>query len=201
MKQKTSNMLNILLIAITLLLIFVATANAIGKTGSWLTDKDEVGFTTKVAPINIVITQTLNKDTANEESVTVENDGTITLGTDYIEANKPYALNVTITNGEEGSGYYVRYQAIAIVNGTEYNINEYITTDFYQNTDGWAYHTASNQSATPTQMAEGETKILMGTMTIPATADNGKLSIGTLQGKHFKLFLYIEGSPSADFLV
>ena len=207
MKTKTSNKLNILLIAITLLLIFVAGASAIGKTGSWLTDDEKIGFTVKVADINIVIEQTYTQTTTDDKgnstetqvTRTIEDNGTIYLNTSIIEANKAYPLNVKITNNEPGDGYYVRFQALAVVNGVTYNINEYITSDFYKNANGWAYNTANSGSSAPLVMTNGQSKTIMGTMTIPATASAGKLSIASLQGKHFRLYLYIEGSPSANF--
>lgn len=188
--RKTSNKLNILLIAITLLLVFVTGTKFIGSTHSWLTASEQIGFTVTISDINIKIKQSSRE---------ISNNGNIYIGANYIEADKPYALNVTVTNEEDFSGYYIRFQAFAVVNGTTYNINEYITTDFYKNADGWAYNTASSSSATPIQMASKQTKTMLNTMTIPATASAGKLSISTLQGKHFKLFLYVEGSPSSDF--
>ena len=116
-----------------------------------------------------------------------------------MKVNQEHYLNVKIINNEPGDGYYIRFQALAVVNGVTYNINEYITSDFYKNANGWAYNTANSSSSTPLAMTNGQSKTIMGSMTIPATASAGKLSIASLQGKHFRLYLYIEGSPSSHF--
>ena len=193
-KQKSFTQFNILWVAISVLLIFVI-AMHIGGTGSWLSKDETIVFKTQVVGININIQQTLNKGKEGESTVEIVDGGPISLQTNIIEADTDYPLDVTVTNGESGLGYYIRYKALAMVNGTEYNINNLIDTDFYVKTDGWAYHTASSGSATPTQMAANSTRNMLNSFRIPSTAGSG-LSIGTLQGKHFKLYIYIEGSAT-----
>ena len=184
MKTKTSNKLNIVLVIITLLLIFVAGASAFGKTNSWLTDTDEIGFVVNVADIDIVVKQNARQ---------IENGGQIYLGTDVLEGGKTYDLNVTITNSEDEKGYYIRCQAFAVIDGTTYNINNCITNDL--NRDGtwmYVYNTSTNARR---QMAGSETLYVIDTLTFTANFVNG------LQGKYFKLYLYIEGSPVSDFSI
>ncbi len=192
MKQKSFTQFNILWVAIAVLLIFV-TAMHVGATGSWLSKDETIVFKTQVVGVSMNVQQTLNKGNEGESSVEIVDGGTISLQTDIIEANTDYPLDVTVTNDESGLGYYVRYKALAIVNGTEYNINNLIDTDFYVKNDGWAYHTANSSSSTPTQMNAKSTRNMLNSFRIPSTAGSG-LSIGTLQGKHFKLYVYIEGS-------
>ena len=185
MKTKTSNKLNILLIAITLLLVFVACVSAFGSTGSWLTNSDEVGFKVMVEDINLKVKQ---------NGVEIENQGYIYLGTNVIESDTDYSLGVTITNAEtKGTGLYIRFQAIALINGVENNINDYITTsNFYKEGDGWFYSNISG-SSTRTTLAPGAERTMMEKANFPSSF------LSQHQGKYFKLFLYIEGSPDGAF--
>lgn len=193
MKQKTNTKFNILWIAVIILLVF-ATITHVGATGSWLSKDQEVVFNVTVQGIDMRVEQTLNKGGVSESTVEILNGGTISLSTNIIEADTEYPINVDIINNESGLGYYVRYRARAVVNGVTYNINNLIQTDFYvNNSDGWAYHTADSSSAVPTPMAANSTRNMLISMTIPATANSG-LSIGTLHGKHFKLFVEIESN-------
>ncbi|MBQ7880477.1 MAG: hypothetical protein IJ358_01370 [Clostridia bacterium] len=187
MKTKTSNKLNMLLIAITLLLVFVAGAKVFGSTNSWLKTEDQVGFTVTVTGIQLSVKQ---------DNRTIPNNGMIYLNTDIVEADTAYDLNVSITNNELGSSYYIRCQAFAVVNGTTYNINNCITNDLYKNsTDNWMYITSGSTSSTPVQIPSGESVVFIDTVTFPSSV------LGSLEGKYVKLYLYIEGSSSADFSV
>ncbi len=193
MKQLKISKVNILLTAIVALLIFVAGFNLIGLTGSWLEDNEEVVFNTQVTGINIVLKQ-------NDVEIT---DNKIKIPTNIIEADTTYDMNVTITNDENTKGYYVRFRVVALVNGTQYNINNLIATDFYKHpTDGWMYHTANPASSTLTQMdantSASSTRRLLTSFSVPSTAETG-LSIANLQGKHFRLFMFIEGSTTETF--
>ena len=201
MKTKISNKLNIVLIAIALLLVFVVGRVKFGNTNSWLVDKDKVGFTVTVANINIKVNQTITQ-TVDQEGEQIEQqvvreittaDNKIYFGTNILEADKWYDLNVTISNDELGSGFYIRCQALAVIDGTTYNINNCITNQLYKDTDGWMYTTQSSTSATRVQMTKGETRDLIDTITFPSSV------IGSLEGKHVSLYLYIEGSPSQNF--
>lgn len=193
MKTKIGSKLNILLIAITVLLIFVACINAVGITGSWLEDEDEVSFTINISAINIEVKQ---------EDRPINNNDQIYIGTNIIEGDKTYDefKNVTISNKEDVAGYYIRFKAVAKVNGIEYNINEYITSEFY-NAGEWMHYTANAQSSTLIQMpVENSEKVIISGFKIPSVAnDNTKLSTSIMQGKYFRLFIYIEGSPSSTF--
>lgn len=184
MNTKTSNKLNIVLLAIILLLMFVACFNRFGKTNSWLINKDEIGFEVNVSNINIVIKQ---------DSREIESEDNIYLGTGIIEADKVYDLNVTITNDEDGDGYFVRSQVIAVIDGKVYNINNYVVNDFYKDIDGWMYLTESTSSSTRKQMTSNETKNVIDTIKFPSSF------IGVKQGKFLKLYLYIEGNSIANF--
>ena len=200
MKTKTSK-LNILLIAIVLLLVFVASAQLMGQTGSWLKDDDDLTFTINISSINIEVKQGTRR---------IDNDGLLYIGTDLIEGDETYTFDaMTICNKEEGSGYYIRFKAIAKVNGVEYNINDYITSDFYKNANGWMYYTLNKESSEPIQMPKDDKstldvdesqKTIISALKIPKeNGDNTKLSTKTMQGKYFRLYIYIEGSPSSSF--
>lgn len=186
MKTKSSNKFNNVLIAITLLLLFVLTFGLFGKTNSWLETKQDISFILKVPDINIIIKQ---------DERTVADEGYIYLGTDHIEGDKDYALNVTITNGETGTGYYIRFQAFAVINGVTYNINNCITSDFYNRGDGWFYSVDDNTAQSPTNqaMAGGQVLTMMEKVKFPSSL------IESNQGQFFKLHLFVEGSASGEF--
>lgn len=189
MKVKSNKMRNILLVAINLLLICIFAF--IGKTYSYLTDQQSITFIASVSNINIVLKQ--------DDRILTSEDNNIYLGTNLIEADHTYTLNVSLQNNENSQGYYIRFKAVAVVNGIIYNINEYITTPFYKNSDGWAYNTESSTSSTPLPLSSMQEKILIQDITIPNTAQSGELSISNMQGKNFQLYLYVQGSPSIDF--
>ena len=197
MKIKTSKF-NMLLVAIVMLLVFVVSTTFIGQTGSWLKSEDDVVFTINVSAISIDVKQGSRK---------IENNGLLYTGTSLIEGDKAYTFEeMTVSNKEEGTGYYIRFKAIAKVNGTEYNINDYITSDFY-NAGEWMYYTSTKTSSTPIQMpkdnistdVDESLKMMISGFTIPLTSSGGKLSTNTMQGKYFRLYIYIEGSPSSGF--
>ncbi|MBQ7798219.1 MAG: hypothetical protein IJ371_03765 [Clostridia bacterium] len=183
MKTKTSNKLNILLIAITLLLLFVAGFNAINKTGAWIQDSEQIGFEVNVQTISIVIKQ---------DERTISDKGYIYLGTDTIVADTEYPLNVTITNEEKGEGYYVRFQAFAVVDGVTYNINDCITTDEAFAKDGkWLYTVNTEGDREP--MDASTTLTLIEKVKFPASF------VDTVQGQYIKLHLFVEGSATDAF--
>lgn len=190
MKSKASNKLNILLIAITLLLLFVACVSAIDTTHSWLEDDEEIGFHINVKAISIEIKQ--------GERI-IDDTGYISLdptgsGVKYLEANKTYTLNVTITNKEEGVGYYIRCQAFAVVNGVTYNINNCITGDFYDHPeDGQAWLYSVNAEKENTAMTQMQTLTLIESVKFPQSF------IDSVQGQYVKLHLFIEGSATDTF--
>ena len=196
MKTKTSNKFNIWLIAITLLLLFVAGVSAFGKTNSWLVDSDDVGFVLNVDEIDITIKQGDRQ---------INNKGYIYLGTDVILPDTEYLTktttgtivdnSVTITNNEIGMGYYIRFQAIAVVNGASYNITNCINTSdfaYKEVTDGaWMYSVDENNNNIA--MTAGETLTLMQDILFPENFVN------LIQGQYFKLHLFLEGSATGDF--
>ena len=183
MQTKSGNKLNMLLVAITLLLVFVSGVK-IMDTHSWLVNRDDIGFVVSVADINLVVKQ---------GERTIENNGNIYLGTQIIEADKPYTLNVTLTNVEDDAGFYIRCQAFAVIGGVTYNINNYITNNLYKANDGWAYLTQNSSSSTHRTMTANEVVTIINTVTFPASIVNN------MQGKNIKLFLYIEGNPTDSF--
>ena len=206
MKTKTNNKLNILLPAITLLLLFVIGFNSFGKTNSWLVDKDIIGFQVEVGAINVMLKQGERE---------IANGGFVYLGTDAIEADTDYLTDtrktengvttgtdntVVITNEEETVGYYLRFQAIAIVNGVAYNINNCITGSDFVNreVDGawWMYSVADKSAQTPVNaaIAGSATLTLMKDINFPQSF------VDTVQGQYFKLYLYIEGSANGEFV-
>lgn len=183
MKTKSGNKLNRLLVAIILLLVFVSGVKIV-DTYSWLVNRDEVGFVVSVADINLVVKQ---------GERTIENNGNIYLGTQIIEADKPYTLNITLTNLEEDSGFYIRCQAMALIGGETYNINSLITNNLYKSNDGWAYLTQNSGSSTHRTMTGSEVIPIINTITFPSSLVN------SMEGKNVKLFLYIEGNPTDSF--
>ena len=184
MNTKSSNKLNILLVAIISLLVFVACFNMFSQTNSWLKQDDKIGFKLNVGKINIVVKQ-------NEREIV--NDGYIYLNTQIIEADAEYELNVTITNNEDGEGYYIRCQAIAVVDGVAYNINDCITTDFVKNADGWMYNTDKSVEANYKPMTAGQTLTMMQKVKF------SKSFVDTIQGQYVKLHLFVEGSATGIF--
>ena len=200
MKTQTSNKLNTLLVAIVMLLVFVAGARALGGTNSWLTDENKVKLQLSVVGIDIAVKQG-SREVTNGES--------IYLDASYIEAKTYDIEDVKTTNNEEGDGYYIRFQVLAVVNGTSYNINSNVTTD-YNTTNGntvtnfyssgeWLYYRGGASGSTPVQMSSNQTQSILTSVTIPTTL--GSVNIAELQGKHVRLYLYIEGSPSSNFNV
>ena len=191
MKQRTGNKFNILLAITGLLLVFLIAFANIGFTGSWLISEDELGFTVKVPDIKIKVEQTIS---SNVREITKQ-DNKIYFGETILYSNKEYDLNVTIKNDELGKGFYIRCRALAVVNGTTYNVNNCITNSLYKNTNGWMYLTTSTSSATPIQMPATTTRSILDTITFPSSV------FGSLQGKHISLFFEIEGSPLQDFTI
>lgn len=185
MKIKTNNKMLIMLSAIILLLlVFSATFNMIGQTNSWLKDDDDIGFVLNVQAINLVVKQ-------GEREIT---DSYIYLGTDLIEGDTEYVLNVTITNNEIGKGYYIRSQAFAVVNGVTYNINNYIVSDL--KADGkWLYSVDSNNNkvAMAPSGEDGSVLNLITSVTFPQEF------INAVQGQYIKLHLFVEGSATGTF--
>ena len=95
MKIKSSNKLNTLLIAITLLLLFVVGVVDFGKTNSWLVDRDKIGFKVQVGYMDMFLKQGERK---------IENNEYIYLSTEVIEANTAYLTNTLQTVGNETTG-------------------------------------------------------------------------------------------------
>lgn len=199
MKAKTSK-INILLIVTIVLLVFVACTQFIGQTGSWLKDEDELSFKINISDISIEVKQATRK---------ISDEGLLYIGTNLIEGDKQYTFDaMTISNKEQGSGYYIRFKAIAKVNGVEYNINNYISSEFY-NGGEWMYYTQNSESPTlipmpkdnaTTQDVDESQKTVISSFTIPSTSgDNTKLTTNLMQGKYFRLYIYIEGSPNNTF--
>ena len=195
MKTKISNKFNILFSAIVLLLLFVIGFMQFGKTNSWLIDSESIGFNVTVQEINMIIKQGERKIADKEY---------IYLNTSLLEANVNYlggnANRVTITNDEAGTGYYIRFQAIAVINGVAYNINNCITTtDFVNRKDAdnswWLYSVVDKSAQTPTNgPIQGNTTLVM--------MENLKFStnfVNQVQGQYFKLYLFVEGSANGQF--
>lgn len=184
MNTKSSKKLNILLVAIISLLVFVACSNMFNQTNSWLKHDDKIGFVLNVGSINITIKQ-------NEREI--PNTGHIYLNTKEIVGDTDYALNVTITNNEEGAGYYIRCQAIAVIDGVAYNINDCLTTDFVKNADGWIYNTDKSVAGSYKPMNAGQTLTIMQKVRFPQSF------VDTIQGQYVKLHLFVEGSADGLF--
>ena len=208
MKAKSSNKVNTLLIAVTLLLLFVVGFIDFGKTNSWLVDRDTIGFNVQIAPMNLFLKQGGRK---------IENDEYIYLATETIEADTEYLTNtlqtvddvttgednsVIIVNEEEGKGYYLRFQAIAMLNGSAYNINSYITdSDFVNRKDEdsnawWMYSVDDKSAQNPVNAPiEGNTTLtLIKDLVFPQSF------VDIVQGQYFKLYLFIEGSANGEFV-
>ncbi len=207
-RAKSSNKINILLTAITLLLLFVIGVIDLGKTNSWLVDSDTIGFHVQVGTMDLFLRQ------GGRE---ITNGGYVYLSTEIIEADTPYLTNtlttvnnvttgtdnsVIMVNEERGQGYYIRFQAIAMINGVAYNINDYITgSDFVNRKDAdsnaWWMYSVDNKSATTPANAPiaGETSLtLIKDLIFPQSF------INTVQGQYFKLYLFIEGSGNGEFI-
>ena len=208
MKAKSSNKVNTLLIAVTLLLLFVVGFIDFGKTNSWLVDRDTIGFNVQIAPMNLFLKQGGRK---------IENDEYIYLATETIEADTEYLTNtlqtiddvttgednsVIIVNEEEGKGYYLRFQAIAMLNGSAYNINSYITdSDFVNRKDEdsnawWMYSVDDKSAQNPVNapIAGNTTLTLIKDLVFPQSF------VDIVQGQYFKLYLFIEGSANGEFV-
>ena len=184
MNTKSSNKLNILLVAIIALLVFVACGNLFNQTNSWLKQDDKIGFVLNVGKINITVKQ---------DEREIVDTGYIYLNTQTIVADTDYTLNVTITNNEEGAGYYIRCQAIAVIDGVAYNINDCITTDFVKNADGWMYNTDKSVTENYKPMTAGQTLTMMQKVKFPQSF------VDTIQGQYVKLHLFVEGSATGTF--
>ena len=183
MKTKSGNKLNMLLIAIILLLVFIYGIN-VTDTYSWLSNRDDVGFVVSVSDINLVVKQ---------NSRIIRNGENIYLGTEIVEPDTTYNLNITITNDENGDGYYIRSQLLVVIGGTTYNINSFVTNNLYKSNDGWMYLTSGAQDSTKRIIAKQETIQVINTLTFPSSF------IDSMEGENVKLFLYIEGHSSNTF--
>lgn len=184
MNTKSSKKLNILLVAIISLLVFVACSNIFNQTNSWLKHEDKIGFVLNVGTINITIKQ---------DEREISNTGHIYLNTKEIVGDTDYTLNVTITNNEEGAGYYIRCQAIAVIDGVVYNINDCVTSDFVKNADGWMYNTDKADTENYKPMTAGQTLTMMQKVRFPQSF------VDTIQGQYVKLHLFVEGSAEGTF--
>lgn len=204
MKIKSGNKFNILLVAIVLLLVFVAGANWFGQTGSWLTDKNQIGFWLNVEGVDITVKQ---------GGRAIDNrTGFVYLGTDLIESNTKYLTNtlqtivdeetgeettngednsVTITNNETGVGYYIRCQVIAVVNGVSYNINRCVTTTDLTPSGKWLYNMDGENRVA---MTAGQTLTIMQDVVFPKSFIEE-----TVAGQFIKLHIFIEGSATGVF--
>lgn len=206
MKTKNGNKVNILLIAITLLLLFVVGINSFGKTNSWLVDQDIIGINVHVGKIKLIISQNGQE---------IEDDGYISLGAEIIEAGKTYLTDtrntvngvttgednrVVILNDEKGAGYYIRFQVIAMVNGVAYNINECIESDFYNrqvaNEGYWLYSVDDKTAQTPVNRAINSKE----TLVLIEDLEFSQSFVDLVQGQYFRLHLYIEGSADGNFV-
>jgi len=78
-----------------------------------------------------------------------------------------------------------------VIDGKTYNINNCITNQLKMDGE-WMYSYDTTKS-TRRVMTGGETLSVLDTVTFSKTFVDG------IQGKYFKLFLYIEGSPLSDF--
>jgi ABC-type transport system involved in multi-copper enzyme maturation permease subunit len=194
-KAKSSNKTNILLIAITLLLFFVMGINLIGKTNSWLVSGETIGFRVQIGEINIYLQQGERK---------IKDGEYVYLYTESIEANKTYLTDNTVAmvNAETASAFYLRFQAIAMVNGVAYNINSYITgSDFYNRKDSdsdawWMYSVNDKNAQNPVnaQIPASTTLTMLKDIVFPQSF------VDEVQGQYFKLYLFIEGSINGEFI-
>lgn len=204
MKTKVSK-LNILLVAITLLLIFVAAFNLFGQTNSWLVANDTIEISVAVSEIDIGVKQAER---------TVGNEGFIYLGTQFITANQKHDFDdVNIHNNEITKGYYIRCQLFAKIGDKLYNINNCVENDLYKSSDGWMYYTSGSQSKEAKQLeAKSDQDATKGvvpiikSLTIPDlledNADDSKdVYFSSCQGKVFTLHLFIEGTVAKYTIV
>lgn len=167
------------------MLLFVCLT--INYSGAWLVADDTVYFTAQVGSINIQLNQ-------GEREITAQ-DNNIYLGTNVIEKDTDYTLNITLTNKEEYEGYYVRYKVVAQINGEVKNANDIVSTSLYKSADGWIY---VSQTATLSAMTGGQTVTLIDSINISSTLD---WDLSSYSGKLFRLYLYVQGSPVSDFTV
>ena len=197
MKTRVSK-LNILLIAITMLLIFVAAFNFLGQTNSWLVADDTIKISVAISEIDIEVKQAERL---------VESEGYIYLGTQVIKANEKYDFDdVNIHNNEMTKGYYIRCQLFMKIGDKLYNINNCVENDLCKSSDGWMYYTGDSQSKDAKQLeAKSEQDATKGvvpiikSLTIPNVlednADDSKdVYFTDYHGKVFTLHLFIEGS-------
>ena len=196
---------NILLIAMVLLLVFVAVFNIFGSTNSWLIDSDKINIYVDVAEIDIEVKQ---------GDRVVMDSGYIYLGTQHIEANKICDFeDVDIHNNEKTNGYYIRCQVFAKIGDKLYNINNCVDNDLYKSSDGWMYYTGSSSITTPKQLeakddqdtTKGVVPIIKS-LTMPDlledNADDTKdVYFNQCQGKVFTLHLFIEGAAAPYHIV
>lgn len=203
MKAKVSK-LNIVLVAIVLLLIFVAMFNFFGQTNSWLVANDTIKISVAVSEIDIEIKQ-------GGRSVATE--GFVYLGTQFIEADTTYDFeDIKIHNNEKSKGYYMRCQVFAKIGDKLYNINNCVENDLYKSTDGWMYYTGGSEIKDSKQLdaqdLQDPTKgvvPIIESLTIPNLleddADDSKdVYFSDYQGKVFTLHLFIEGSAAKYYI-
>lgn len=197
MKTKVSK-LNIILLAITVLLIFVAVFNSFGQTYSWFTASDTINISVSVSEIEIEVKQ---------NNRLIENGGVIYLETQIIESNKTYDIeDVIICNNEATDGYYIRCQLFARIGNKLYNINNCVANNLYKSDDGWMYYTGDSQTkdAKPLEAksdqdaAKGVVPIIES-LTLPEVLkddidDTRDEYFSDYQGNAFTLHLFIEGS-------
>lgn len=197
MKTKVSK-LNIMLVAITLLLIFVAVFNFLGQTNSWLVASDTIKISVEVSEIDIEVKQ-------GERSVI--NEGYIYLGTQFIKADTTHDFeDVNIHNNEMSKGYYARFQVFAKIGDKLFNINNCVENDLYKSSDGWMYYTGGREIKDAKQLeAKDEQDATKGvvpiikSLTMPNLLednvdDSKDIYFNDYQGKVFTLHLFIEGS-------
>lgn len=197
MKTKVSK-LNIILLAIMVLLIFVAVFNSFGQTNSWFTASDTINISVSVSEIEVKVKQ---------GDRFVENEGFVYLGTQTIESNKTYDIeDVIICNNESVDGYYIRCQLFAKIGNRLYNINNCVANELYKSDDGWMYYMGDSQSKDSKQLetksdqddAKGVVPIIES-LTLPELLkddidDSKDEYFSNYQGKAFTLHLFIEGS-------
>lgn len=197
MKAKISKF-NIVIVAITVLLIFVAAFNLFGQTNSWLVAEDTISISMAVSDIDIEVKQ-------GDRSI--DDEGFICLGTQFVGADKTYDFeDVNIHNNELAIGYYIRCQLFIKIGEDLYNINSCVENDLYKSSDGWMYYTNDSQSKDAKQMesksdqdaTRGVVPIIKS-LTIPDllkdnVGDTDDVYFSNYQGKLFTLHLFIEGS-------
>ena len=183
--------LNIVLIAITLLLVFVGIFNFWGQTNSWLVAGDTINITISVSEIDIKVKQ--------GERI-VEDNGYIYLGNQFIQADTLCDFeDVQICNQEVTSGYYIRCQLFAKIGDKLYNINNCVANELYKNDDGWMYYSGGSDINVAKPMETKGTVTIIESITIPDLLedneeDSDDVYFSDIQGKTFTLHLFIEGS-------